>query len=263
MGGDFLHVAIDVGGDGKLKVPPQGRDDPITQVFNFTIFLTSDSQQKNFTISNITSTTPPFADIMNQEFGSTVKHVNFEWPDCLVGDGQENIDDTARGDYNISIHQNFRLDGSDFYSIFNLPISVTNSISQFPGAGQLTTKPPPGPLNANGGRMSCDMISNPMMDISELIQSVSNPPGQPYQDIQIQTQQSSGGQVGNPGNGGGGSSGGGGGGGSGGGSGNGGSGDIGNSQGGASGSLGQTADARRTSVPYITLAFIAALAIAN
>lgn len=200
MGGDFLHVAIDVSGDGKLPVPPKSRDDDLTQVFNFTLFLTSNSLQKNFTISNMTTTTPPFADIMNQEPSQTVKHINFEWPDCLVGDGKEDIGTTARGDYNITIHQNFRLNGSDHYSIFNLPISVTNSISQFPGAGQLTTKPPPGPLTANGGRMNCDMISNPLVDFNTLVESVNNPPGQPYQDIQIQTSRGNdGGQVGPPG----------------------------------------------------------------
>ncbi|KAF2257689.1 hypothetical protein CC78DRAFT_599276 [Lojkania enalia] len=199
MGGDFLHIAIDVSGDGKLPVPPKDLSDPITQVYNFTLFLTSNSLNKNFTISNITTTTPPFSDIMNQEPGQTVKHINFEWPNCLVGDGQEDIGTTARGDYNISIHQNFKLNGSDFYSIFNLPISVTNSINQFPGASQLLTKPPPGPLNANGGRVNCDDISNPMLDFATLVNSVNNPPGQPFQDIPIETSQEGGGQVGNPG----------------------------------------------------------------
>lgn len=48
--------------------------------------------------------------------------------------------------------------------------------------------------------MGCDSISNPMMDISQLIASVNNPPGQPFQDIQIQTsQRNDGGQVGGPG----------------------------------------------------------------
>jgi hypothetical protein len=200
MGGDFLHIALDVSGDGKLPVPPQSLDDPLTQVFNFTLFLTSFSMQKNFTISNLTTTTPPFVDIMNQESGQTVKHINFEWPDCLVGDGQENIGATSRGDYNISIHQNYRLNGNDHYSIFNLPISVTNSISQFPGADQLLTNPPPGPLSPNGGRVSCNDISNPLLDISQLIDSVNNPSGQPFQDIAIETTEGgNGGQIGGPG----------------------------------------------------------------
>ncbi|KAF1963862.1 hypothetical protein CC80DRAFT_398041 [Byssothecium circinans] len=200
MGGDFLHIALDVSGDGKLPVPPRNIEDPLTQVFNFTLFLTSNILQKNFTISNITTTTPPLANIMNQESGQTVKHINFEWPDCLVGNGKEDFNTTARGDYNISIHQNFRLNGSTHYSIFNLPISVTNSISQFPGAGQLLTKPPPGPLSANGGRMNCDMINNPIMDFESLVRSVNNPPGQPFQDIAIEiSQRTNGGQVCGPG----------------------------------------------------------------
>ncbi|KAF2105578.1 hypothetical protein BDV96DRAFT_677389 [Lophiotrema nucula] len=206
MGGDFLHVALDVSGDGKLPVPPQNTDDPLTQIFNTTLFLTSNALGKNFTISNITTTTPPFANIMMQESGQTVKHINFEWPDCLVGDNnKDDLATTARGDYNVSIHQNYRLNGTNFYTIFNLPISVTNSISQFPGANQLLTKPPPGPLNANGGRMNCDMISNPMMDFSALVASVNNPPGQPFQDFGIATsQRNDGGQVGGNGKGGGG-----------------------------------------------------------
>ena len=200
MGGDFLHIAMDVAADGKLNVPPRDRSDPITQVYNYTLFLTSFQLQRNFTISNLTTTTPPLVDIMNQEPGQTVKHINFEWPLCLVGDGQDDeIGITARGDYNISIHQNYRLDGSDHYSIFNLPISVTNSISQFPGAGQLTTKPIPGPLNANGGRVNCEAIENPLIDFQDLVRSVNNPPGQPYQDIEIETSGGGGGGVGGPG----------------------------------------------------------------
>lgn len=38
---------------------------------------------------------------MAQEPGSTVKHVNWVWPDCLVGDGAPNNNDSARGAYNV------------------------------------------------------------------------------------------------------------------------------------------------------------------
>ena len=199
MGGDFLHIALDVSGDGKLPVPPRDIDDPLTQVFNFTLFLTSNTMQKNFTISNVTTSTPPLANIMSQEMGQTVKHINFEWPECLVGDGND-AEGTARGDYNITIHQNYRLNGDDRYTIFNLPISVTNSISRFLGVGQLSTNPVPGPLSANGGRMDCANIENPMMDFQALVNSVNNPPGQPMQDIALETTaRSDGGQVGGPG----------------------------------------------------------------
>ena len=47
--------------------------------------------------------------------------------------------------------------------------------------------------------MSCAMISNPMVNFTQLVNSVNNPPGQPYQQIAIQTQKKSGGQVGDPG----------------------------------------------------------------
>jgi hypothetical protein len=197
MGGDFLHIALDVSGDGKLPVPPRNVADPLTQVFNFTLFLTSTVTQKNFTISNLTTSTPPFADILDQESGQTVKHINFEWPECLVGDNNEDEGSTARGDYNISIHQNYRLNGVERYTIFNLPISVTNSIQRFPGASQLTTKPAPGPLSANGGRMPCALIENPLEDFQTQVNSVNNPPGQPMQDIPLETSaRSDGGQVG-------------------------------------------------------------------
>ena len=67
---------------------------------------------------------------MLQEPGSTVKHVKWLWPDCLVGDGQPKTPDSDRGAYNISIRQSFRLNGEDHYTIFDVPISVTNSIEE-------------------------------------------------------------------------------------------------------------------------------------
>ncbi|KAF2204973.1 hypothetical protein GQ43DRAFT_386914 [Delitschia confertaspora ATCC 74209] len=201
MGGDFLHIALDISGNGVLPVPPQSTSDPLTQLHNITIFLTSLSLQKNFTISNVTTQIPPFANILLQEPGSTVKHINFEWPMCFVGNGNEAIGETARGDYNISIHQSFLLNGQSHYSIFNLPISVSNNIPQFPGAGQLLTNPPPGPVNANGGRVDCESIQNPVIDFETLVSSVNNPPGQPYQDLQVQTSKRAGGQVGGAGSG--------------------------------------------------------------
>ena len=39
---------------------------------------------------------------MLQEPGSTVKHVNWYWPDCLVGDGQPKDINDVRGVYNVS-----------------------------------------------------------------------------------------------------------------------------------------------------------------
>jgi hypothetical protein len=82
---------------------------------------------------------------MLSEPGSTVKHVKWIWPDCLVGDGQPTTVGSARGVYNISIRQNFRLNSVDHYTIFDLPISVTNSI--------------PSDLL----RPTCDSLNNPLL----------------------------------------------------------------------------------------------------
>jgi hypothetical protein len=38
---------------------------------------------------------------MVQEPSSTVKHVNWYWPDCLVGDGTGTDNTSARGVYNV------------------------------------------------------------------------------------------------------------------------------------------------------------------
>ncbi|OCL06307.1 hypothetical protein AOQ84DRAFT_390273 [Glonium stellatum] len=178
-GGDFLQVALDISGDGRLPQPPNNAD-PLTQIFNITIFLTSYTTLKNFTISNGTGTLPPLAPILAQEAGSTVKHVNFEWPDCLTGDGDSTGGNNSRGDYNISIHQNYRLNGTNFYTIFALPIQVTNGIVPFPPSTQILVKPIPGPVNSNGGRVACALLENPLLTDAELVASVNNPSVQPY-----------------------------------------------------------------------------------
>lgn len=181
MGGDFLHIALDISGDGALPFPPSSNPSAATRLHNITLFLTSTSLGKNFTISNGTNNMAPLTNILEQEEGSTVKHVNFEWPLCLVGDGR-NAQGTARGSYNVSIHQSFRLNGSDFYTIFNLPLSITNKIDQFPSAVQLLTNPRPGPLSENGGRMECERLENRVLSEEQLVRSVRNPGERSFDD---------------------------------------------------------------------------------
>ncbi|KAK3950988.1 hypothetical protein QBC32DRAFT_4186 [Pseudoneurospora amorphoporcata] len=79
---------------------------------------------------------------MLSEPGSTVKHARWTWTDCMVGDGDSEHD---RGSYNISIRQSFRLNGEDHYTIFDLPISVTNGISK------------------SDDRPSCQSLDNPLL----------------------------------------------------------------------------------------------------
>jgi len=146
LGGDFLQVALDVTSDGQLQLPPYPSD-PVSAIYNITLFLSSYTTGWNFTISNGTATggNASLGEIMEQEPGSTVKHVNWVWPDCLVGNGVPTANDTARGLYNISIRQNFRINGTDEYTIFDLPIQVTNDIP------------------AESNRPSCDALNNPLL----------------------------------------------------------------------------------------------------
>lgn len=156
MGGDTLEVALDVTADGRLPLPPYPRDNP-SQFYNITIFLYSYATGMNFTIANATSTGGGnMGDIMAQEPKSTVKHVDWMWPDCLVGDGQPRTADSARGVYNISIRQNYRLNGEDHYTIFDMPISVTNSISSV------------------DGRPSCDSLNNPLLSPEQVNMTGAN-----------------------------------------------------------------------------------------
>ncbi|KAI9730569.1 MAG: hypothetical protein M1834_005810 [Cirrosporium novae-zelandiae] len=89
-GGDTLQVALDVSGNGQLSLDTYDSD-ATTQFYNITIFLTSTSLENNFTINNGTPS------IIEQESGSTVKHVNFFWPKCLAGEGTSG----DRGEYNV------------------------------------------------------------------------------------------------------------------------------------------------------------------
>jgi hypothetical protein len=94
---------------------------------------------------------------MTQEPGSTVKHVNWLWPACLSGDGKPktmglvSAGGSARGAYNVSVHQSFRLNGTEFYTVFNLPIAVTNRISE------------------SENQSSCESLMNPLVGWGEVV----------------------------------------------------------------------------------------------
>lgn len=157
LGGDFLQVALDVSSDGQLQLPPYPNDSA-SAIYNITIFLSSYVTGYNFTITNGTASAgnASLGNILEQEPGSTVKHVNWVWPDCLVGNGPPGNESSARGLYNISIRQNFRLNGSNEYTIFDLPIKVTNSIP------------------AESNRPSCAALNNSLLTPEALAASANN-----------------------------------------------------------------------------------------
>lgn len=99
---DTIEVALDVSANGKLNLPPYSEDSP-SKINNITIFLYSYETGRNFTITNGTATAndASLGDIMASEPGSTVKHVKWTWPECLIGDGQPDSSDSDRGAYNV------------------------------------------------------------------------------------------------------------------------------------------------------------------
>lgn len=86
-----------------MPLPPYADDSP-TQIFNITVFLSSYDTGRNFTITDGTASgnNETLGDIMTQQPGSTVKHIDWVYPDCLVGDGAPDDSDSDRGLYNVS-----------------------------------------------------------------------------------------------------------------------------------------------------------------
>lgn len=125
------------------------------------MFMYSYETGRNFTISNGTATAnnASLGEIMLQEPSSTVKHVEWTWPACLVGNGQPTTTDSDRGIYNISIRQNFVVNNTGYYTIFDVPISVTNSIEN------------------STGRADCDSLDNPLLTPEEVDASAANSVG--------------------------------------------------------------------------------------
>lgn len=99
-----MQVALDVSSDGELQLPPYPNN-PRSAIWNITIFLSSYTTGKNLTISNGTASAgnASLGEIMLQEPASTVKHVNWVWPDCLVGNGVPTDGGSSRGLYNVCV----------------------------------------------------------------------------------------------------------------------------------------------------------------
>lgn len=149
-----IEVALDVSADGVLPLNVASNSPSL--IHNITIFMYSYDTGRNFTISNGTITNATYGPIMQQEPGSTVKHVKWTWPSCLAGDGQPTTADSPRGIYNISIRQNFRVNNTDYYTVFDLPISVTNKIDN------------------STSRPDCDALNNPLMTPEQINATVAN-----------------------------------------------------------------------------------------
>lgn len=154
---DTIEIALDVTADGIL--PLDVTADSPSRINNITIFMYSYDTGRNFTVSNGTATAnnASLGEIMIQEPSSTVKHVKWTWPACLVGNGPPTAAaDSDRGNYNISIRQNFVMNSTNYYTIFDVPISVTNKIKD------------------STGRADCDSLDNPLLTSEEVDASAVN-----------------------------------------------------------------------------------------
>lgn len=178
---DTIEIALDVTANGIL--PLDVAADSPSRINNVTIFLYSYSAGRNFTISNGTasSNNASLGEIMSSEPGSTVKHVRWTWPACLVGDGKPTTSDSDRGNYNISIRQNFVMNDTEFYTIFDVPIAVTNSIP------------------SSISRAQCDALDNPLLTPEQINASAANAVGILFapgdsQVVQVKLDKAEGGQ---------------------------------------------------------------------
>jgi hypothetical protein len=72
------------------------------------------------------------------------------------------------------MHQSFRWNGTDYYTVFDLPISVTNSISE------------------SANRVDCASLENKVLSEAEVEKSSDSLPGQPWVQNGTSTETSSG-----------------------------------------------------------------------
>jgi len=109
--GSVMPIAIDVSGDGSIPqdaLSPQSNKNP--HYDSLEVFLVSSTTSSNFTIANTTT------GLLSQENGSTVKHINFWVPSCVKS-----------GNYNVTIYEGSHINGTAYYSITPIPISIQNT----------------------------------------------------------------------------------------------------------------------------------------
>lgn len=141
--GSNLVIAVDLSGDGKIDqsafIPGSGEP---TRYDSLEIYLVSSQTGLNFTVSNGT-------DLLTQEPGSTVKHLNWPLPSCMDA-----------GTYNLTYYEGSHIQNEPFFSITSLIVEVDNP-------------------NKNSDISQCDSISN---DLQTQPQIDSAPSINPYKD---------------------------------------------------------------------------------
>jgi len=108
--GSSLVIAIDLSGDGIIPqsafIPGSGLP---TRYDSLELYLLSSQREINLTVSSGPG-------LLNQESGSTVKHLEWPMPDCL-----------SPGSYNLTIYEGSHIGNNAFFSITPIPITIANA----------------------------------------------------------------------------------------------------------------------------------------
>ncbi|KAH9946167.1 uncharacterized protein BXZ73DRAFT_37760 [Epithele typhae] len=107
--GSATPIAIDISGDGHLdqraSVPGSGAS---TRFDSLELYLVSYATKLNLTVSSGPG-------LLEQEQGSTVKHLSFNVSSCVPA-----------GDYNLTLYEGSHIDGAAYFSITPYPVTVMN-----------------------------------------------------------------------------------------------------------------------------------------
>jgi hypothetical protein len=138
--GSIMSLAVEVSGNGKLDTEsylPKSKES--TRFDLLEIYLVSAKEQLNLTVSGNTT-------LLDNERGSTVKHLDWPIPRCVPSGG-----------YNLTIYEGSHINNSPYFSITSVPIRVDNTdktgscpSNPFKGGVQVSSPPVPNPLQGSG-----------------------------------------------------------------------------------------------------------------
>jgi len=133
--GGVMAIAIDVSGDGKLAMSDViPGNNAATGYDNLNLYLVSAQTKFNISVTNGTN-------ILTQESGSTVKHVNWNVPSCITP-----------GAYNLTVYEGSHIDNQDYYTITPIALQINNPSQSgqcTDGVNTLASQPQPSSPSPN------------------------------------------------------------------------------------------------------------------
>ncbi|KAH7091872.1 hypothetical protein BKA62DRAFT_663783 [Auriculariales sp. MPI-PUGE-AT-0066] len=106
-----LPIAIDVSGNGKLS-SQSGSAATSSRFSSLEIYLVSATVNVNVTVSG------PDAGLLSQESGSTVKHVDYLFPECLPA-----------GAYNLTLYDSGVFENQAYFTITSVPLTLHSNVA--------------------------------------------------------------------------------------------------------------------------------------